>query len=244
MARRWAQLPAIAAGLLLLAGAGWTLQDSLFAMPQVRHVTAVGEHIPVALSDGSQVRLNTDTVIEVDPASNPRHVRLLHGQAWFEVHADRQHPFIVETPAGNIRVTGTRFDVRIIGDSSMVSLEEGRVELLPRHESPNDPALTLTPGQQARLSPHAVTEVRRFDSPTVTAWLRGQLVFYDAPLAEVIDEMNRYRSGHILVTNPALENLKVSGVFSTAEPDGALDVIANTLPVTITRLTDYLVLLH
>ncbi|MCC7210167.1 MAG: hypothetical protein IT323_22890, partial [Anaerolineae bacterium] len=56
--------------------------------------------------------------------------------------------------------------------------------------------------------------------------------------------LNRHRHGRIFITNQKLKALKVSGVFSTDEPDTALDVMINTLPVHLLRLTDYLVLIH
>jgi transmembrane sensor len=78
----------------------------------------------------------------------------------------------------------------------------------------------------------------------VTAWLRGQIVFFNTPLRAVIAELNRYRRGYIVIANGKLETLKISGVFATDDPNAALAAIAATLPVRIIRLTDYLVLLR
>ena len=69
-------------------------------------------------------------------------------------------------------------------------------------------------------------------------------MFYDTPLADVVDALNRYRDGHIFILDSSLAALRVSGVFSTTDPDAALNIITRTLPVRQSRLTDSLVLLH
>jgi transmembrane sensor len=83
-----------------------------------------------------------------------------------------------------------------------------------------------------------------FDRTAVTAWLRGQFVFYNTPLAQVVETLNRYRRGHIVIVNEALNELAVSGIFRTDDPDAALEVMTNTLPIRQTRLTDYVVLIR
>ncbi|MFC3229721.1 FecR family protein [Marinibaculum pumilum] len=207
------------------------------------HATAVGELASISLADGSRIDLNTDTAIAVDLAGAQRQVTLLRGQAMFDVAPDPARPFVVGTPQGEIRVTGTRFDVRLADDGAVVSLLHGRVALSGSGASAAA-AMQLSSGQQAEIGPDGPGPARPFDGAQVTAWLRGQFVFYDAPLARVVGELNRYRTGRILILDEGLEDLRVSGVFRIDRPEEALRVIAETLPVEVTRLTDLLVVLR
>ncbi|MBV1933873.1 MAG: FecR family protein [Parvibaculaceae bacterium] len=220
--------------------------------------TDVGERSPVVLADGSRVTLNTDSAMTFDMTPTERRVSLVRGEAWFDVSSADPRPFFVTTKHGLIRVTGTSFDVRVESDTAIVSLTEGQVELRAQtseqlvttnfsdtSEGGGSKELTiLMPGEQASLSQGQVSQITHFDKTALTAWLRGQFVFYNTPLSEVVDTLNRYRSGHVLVLTANLADLKVSGVFSTNDPNKALDLIADTLPVQLTYLTDYLVLVR
>ncbi len=237
-------MAAVAACLFLAATVGVIGQDDLLLQLRSDHVSDVGERVPLALQDGSEITLNTDSAIAVSFGPDRRVVRLLKGQAWFDVVQDEDRPFHVETPVGAVHVTGTRFDVRLDGDTALVSLTKGRVALSTKPDVPESPPLVLTPGLQARVSANEISNATPFDKTAVTAWLRGQLVFYDTPLIQVVTELNRYRKGRIVVINEELETLRISGVFRTDDSELALSAIAGTLPLRIIRLTDYLVLLR
>lgn len=235
------RVAALAACLLLLVVAGGVWKDDIAVGLASDHASAVGERTPVTLADGSRILLNSRSAVAVDFGPAARHVRLLRGEAWFEVSSDAARPFTVETPQGSVRVTGTSFGVRRDEGATRVNLVEGGVALsLPGSLE----TLGLAPGQQAQLSAEGISDPAPFDRTAATAWLRGQLVFYDTPLAEVVASLNRYRPGRIVILDEELHRLKVSGVFTTDDPDAALTVIADTLPVSVTRLTRYLVLLR
>lgn len=240
---RWLPQLATAACLVLalLIGIGW--QQDWATEWQSDYITNVGEQKPVTLDDGSRVILNTQSAVSVDFSENRRRVRLLKGEVWFDVATDTNRPFTVDAGQGSVEVTGTRFNVKLGDVGAQVSLDEGRVRLRTTQSGKGD-AVALEPGQQARLTQMGITKPEPFDRNLVTAWQRGQFVFYSAPLSEVVATLNRYRSGQILITDDRLNSLKVSGVFSTEHPDKALEVITNTLPLEQTRLTDYLVLLR
>ncbi len=212
---------------------------------QSDYITAVGEEAPIETGDGSRITLNTDSALAMDYSARERRVRLLKGEAWFNVASTDKRPFIVSTDAGAVRVTGTQFNVRLVDGGAFVSLDEGRVELrVPNNSRLEDSPIVLEPGQQAVLAGNRISAPAPFDRTAVTAWLRGQFVFYHTPLAEVVDTLNRHRRGHIVLTSKELSSLKVSGIFSTDDPDAALEVMASTLPIQQVRLTDYLVLIR
>ena len=244
--RRWlAPLPPrpvwAAAGLAILLVVGSVQVDDVVTGLRSDHTTAVGERAPLALDDGSRVTLNTNSAIAVNINPERREVRLLRGEAWFDVTPDADRPFMVATEAGRIRVTGTSFGVRLHDGAAVVALAEGKLELRTG-DGDAAPALVLTADQQARLSPDGAFGPTALNRTAATAWLRGQLVFFDTPLPDVVAELNRYRAGRIVILGDALDGLTVSGVFTTDNPDAGLDAIASTLPIQVTRLTHLLVI--
>mgnify|MGYP003146314692 CR=1 FL=1 len=234
---------ALAASLVLAMffAIGW--QYDWMLRWQSDHMTAVGEAAPIALEDGSRIVLNTNSAVVKDYSEQARRVRLLKGEAWFDIVPDDNRPFIVTTEAGAVQVTGTQFNVRMEKEAAIVSLAQGSVELrVP--QSPEYGPVVLMPGQQATMLGDHISDPVSFDRTAVTAWLRGQFVFYNTPLAQVVETLNRYRRGHIVIVNEALNELAVSGIFRTDDPDAALEVMTNTLPIRQTRLTDYVVLIR
>ena len=232
-----------AASLAIVLGVGALQFDNVVTGLRSDHMTAVGERAPLALDDGSRVTLNTDSAIAVDMSPERRQVRLLRGEAWFDVAPDATRPFVVATEAGRIRVTGTSFGVRLDDNAALVALTEGKLALRT-DDGDTAPALMLTPGHRARLSPRGAFGPMALNRTAATAWLRGRIVFFDTTLPDVVAELNRYRTGRIVILGRGLDNLTVSGVFATDNPDAGLDAIASTLPVQVTRLTDFFVILR
>lgn len=198
--------------------------------------TAIGERSTVTLGDGSVVFLNTNSRLQADYSAAGRNVLLIHGQALFEVAKDPDRPFVVT--AGDHRVTalGTAFDVRLETDSLQVTLIEGRVRVEDRDgasgESSGDPA-ELRAGQQLIDSATAGIEVHEAPVGRVTSWREGRLIFEDEPLAEAVAEMNRYSTTRILLSDPALERLRVSGVFNTGQTRSFVDALVAYFPIAV-----------
>lgn len=237
--RQWPRLAAAACLVLsLLGGVGWQQQWLLQLQSDYR--TAVGFQQQVQLSDRSQIQLNTDSAIMLEFSATERRVRLLKGEVWLDVVSDAARPFVVDTGQGTVTVTGTHFNVKRTAQQVMVSLVEGGVRL----ETKDKTSQTLQAGEQAILSPSGISAIQRFDQTAVSAWRRGQWVFYQTPLQQVVAELNRHRQGSIVIMDDQLNQQLVSGVFSTRDPDAALQLISQTLQLQQTRLTDYLVLLH
>lgn len=234
----------LAACLAVVTVAGVFFRDDVVTRLHSDHTTSVGERTPLTLADGSRVTLNTDSAISVDFEADGRWVRLLRGEVWFDVNPDGDRPFFVEMAEGGIRVTGTSFGVRLQDNAAIVSLTEGQLELSTRPDRGGPYIRILSAGHQARLSNGTISQAIALDTTAATAWLRGQLVFFDTPLREVIAELNRYRGGRIIIVDSGLDDLRVSGVFATDDPDAALGVIADTLPVRVTRITNFLLLLR
>lgn len=200
------------------------------------YATATGESRQVNLADGSTLQLNTDTALTVDLAQNERRVQLLRGEAWFEVSPDAARPFVIRSGDGWVKVVGTRFSVSRQGDRTRVRVAQGRVQVSAGGEQ----SVFLEPGRGVDYRNDQLDAVAPFDGAAEFAWRQRQLVFRQQPLAEVVDELNRYWPGETLVLGDALRQRKVSGVFEIDKPDAVLKALKHTLGLSAEQYTPYL----
>ncbi|KPA99589.1 MULTISPECIES: FecR domain-containing protein [Pseudomonas] len=225
-------------GLLLLAAPiGVTWQRGTWEQWTADQRTAVGEQKTLTLADGSQVLLNTDSSLDIAFSSQERRLILLSGEILVSTARDpapTHRPFIVETPQGTARALGTRFNVRIDGQRSEVAVLEGAVELKTQVGGPGS---TLQVGQRAGLQHSRIEPLENFDIASLT-WDRGMLLARNMRLAQVLQELGRYRPG-VLRCQSAVAELRVSGAFSLKDTDSSLQLLQNTLPLKVSRLTRY-----
>jgi transmembrane sensor len=206
--------------------------------------TGIGEQRTVRLADGSMVLMNTDSAIDVSWTDRQRTIRVIQGEALFTVSPDRQRPFIVHS--GRLRATalGTAFIVRRGQIAVTLTVTEHAVAVSDE-SSPTTTALTLQEGEQVSFSAETgLGSAQPVNLQAITAWQRGKLIVESQPLGIVVEELNRYRRGRIVILNPSLKRLKVTGVFDLAQPDSAVQLIRRTLPVSLTQITPLLILLH
>jgi transmembrane sensor len=121
---------ALAASLLLAVAGAWVLHQK----PQ-EYATTFGEQRSILLSDGSRVTLNTGSRIEVDYQKNRRVVRLLEGEALFDVAHDRIRPFDVVARSAVFRAVGTEFNVDMQPKATTITVVEGRVAVMGETEA-------------------------------------------------------------------------------------------------------------
>lgn len=216
---------ALAASLLLLLSIGGLY--TLFNRPPV-HETAVGEQQVVMLNDGTRVSLNTNSRISVIYSHGERRVRLDRGEAMFEVTHNPARPFIVESGDEQVRALGTTFIVRRDGNArTAVTLIEGRVEVTQPNQAGTPRIAVLTPGQRVTVTATAGAALDRPSIEALTAWRRGEVVFDDTSLLDAAEELNRYNAEHLVIADPSLASLRISGVFST----GDLEEVARAIAV-------------
>lgn len=232
---------ALAAAAASLALAVW-LGPTLLLRLQADHMTAVGERMSVALPDGSAMQLNSATAVALDFAGGRREVRLLEGEAFFDVRPDAAHPFRVAGHFGTVEVKGTAFAVRLEPREDQVVLERGKVEVALRQD-PQE-RVDLHSGQMVRAGASMLSPPRAVDPAQALAWREGRIVFDDQPLADVLAELGRYRSGMVLVMDPAANGLRVSGNYRLDDVDGAIRTLADAAGVAISRLPGGIVILR
>lgn len=212
------------AAVLLLAVGLFALQPAWIERLRADHVTQVGESRTLALEDGSRLELNTDSAIQLGFEQDARRVRLLRGEAWFEVAHDTRRPFIVEVDDAWVRVLGTRFSVARVPGGMQVRVEQGQV--LAGDEKGG---VNLLAGDAVRYREGHLEAVQRFDPQVAFAWRQGQLVFRQQPLVEVAAELDRYWPGYLLILDEELRDQAVSGVFEIGRPGAVLNALERTL---------------
>lgn len=125
----WPKTSAVAfAGIALLLAAMF-LNHSPPISTNGLYVTAVGQQKTVVLDDGSQIHLNTNSQLEVNYGENHRNLRLLQGEAYFEVEKNPDRPFRVYAGAGRVQAVGTAFNVHLDNGDMNLLVTEGRVAL-------------------------------------------------------------------------------------------------------------------
>ncbi|WP_298961903.1 DUF4880 domain-containing protein [uncultured Methylobacterium sp.] len=105
-------------------------------------------------------------------------------------------------------------------------------------------SVVLGPGDGVEIGGGGLARVHPIDALTVSAWRRGLMIFRDTPLAEVVEDLNRYRSGHIVMGSRAAARRRVTGVFQVARPDEALATIRTALALSEFRIGDRIVILR
>lgn len=235
--RRFA--PWLAATGLAAAAAVFVLWPGRAHTQSAVIATAVAQRQTLTLADGTRAELNAQTSLQIELGATERRVRLAGGEAFFTVTKDPARPFIVETPAGAVRVTGTVFNVRAEPASALeVLVVEGSVQVRPGGPvagAPNTP-VQLHAGDWLSAGPGAVT-VRALSATEVDdalAWRRGQIVFAGVPLNAALARFARYH-GRGIVAAPGIAGLAVGGRYSLDDLDGFLSALEAVLPVRVTR---------
>ncbi len=205
--RRSALRIAASVAAVAVLGAGvWPFVDGVEV-----YRTGVGEHRVVRLTDGSTVALDSRTRLTVRYSDDARRLVLERGQARFDVAKNPLRPFSVKAGDRTVVATGTAFNIDILDDDVAVTLIEGSVVVTPRDEA--RPPVALRSGQ--RLTASAAVEAVNVED--ATAWQRGKLVFDNVPLAKAVTRVNRYSDRRIVIGDPAVGELHVSGVFQAGD---------------------------
>lgn len=204
--------------------------------------TAVGERRSFTLDDGSIITLNTRSRLETRFSPERRDVTLVSGQALFKVAHNAARPFVVAAADRQVTAVGTEFDVRLDGDHVKVVLVEGRVAVQRRPEgrlvdNMISDRREISPGESYVTSGAfwQRAAVRTADVNQALLWEEGRVAFNDVPLTDAIAEMNRYSTGALVVTDPSMSALKVSGVFRTDQPQTFVNAIQEYFPVEARR---------
>lgn len=217
---------------------------AVFAAPTVLtrytadYVTATAEVRRITLQDGSTVDLGASSAITVHFSADARQVRLLEGQAFFDVRPDTTRPFTVKTGELDLTVVGTAFDVNITPETETVQLAHGIVNLSRSAGSDSmrmiaGDAITLdrASGRLARSTMHV---------EAIASWRDRKLFVQDVPISAVIAELQRYHPSWITVASIELGDRRITGLYDLSDPDRALEALVSPYGGKVHRLSPYL----
>jgi len=227
--RRWA----LAASLLLVVGGAgvgyWQFIGQSYRTP-------LGGLTSVPLKDGSSVTLNTATRIRVYMTQTQRHIELTRGEAFFDVAKDPGRPFTVTAGDKTITAIGTAFSVRRNGASLEITVTAGKVKI--ERDGPDSPnSAVLTAGTMAYAGPTGVTVRQKppAEIEDTLSWRTGYLSFHDTALPGVIAEFNRYNEPEIVVEDPAVNAIQLTGKFRSTNVDALVRLLEKSFRVSARR---------
>lgn len=231
--RRW-MVPATLAASIVVAFIGVQVGE-YFSTSAAPLSYASSEHArrDVTLGDGSVVHLDVDSEINVRFSNGQREITLVNGRALFEVAHDASRPFVVSAGQSHTTALGTHFQVQREAENVLVTLTEGSVAVTG-NVAQSSWREKLSPGEQISLSDDGhVREKRAVDTQAVTSWSRGRLAFRGTPLAEALQEVNRYGRRKVRLGDPGLAELPVDGNFIAGETDLIVSAFAAALPLRV-----------
>jgi len=203
------------------------------------YATDVGERRTISLNDGTVVRLKTDSRLEVHFSTHAREVRLLAGEALFEVHHESARRFFVISGATRVESLGTIYSVRQNRNGVGVVVFEGKVRVStigPHSSEPiHAPAMTTVAVADGRIE---LSRMTNEELARARSWTVGRLSFRGATLQEIVDEFNRYRHVPIVVDDPTLAQQRFGGRFHIDDSNEFLSALALQWPIKITSTPD------
>lgn len=224
------------------------------------YFTRVGESKSVSLSDGSIVTLNTDSRIAVTYSDDNRIIKLLKGEAYFDVASNKQRPFWVYTENDRVRVVGTEFLIKYVEDTFKLMVTEGVVNVaqfafekstpdaeqfaLITDDKLQNKAVELIAGQQIELAEQVapeelialVTPVSAKQQRQELSWQDGFHDFTDMALSDVAEEVSRYVPEQVIVADPSLKTLRFSGIFRVGEPKVLYEALEQSYGLDVVRV--------
>jgi len=200
--------------------------------------TGVGERLQIALADGSQLQLNSNSAVDVRFDGHQRVIELLQGELWVDVAKDARRPFVVRTDQGTATALGTRYLVKRAPDgTTVVTVIESTVAV----KGDTSEGVKVMAGQRSILEHGRAEPPQAIDDTDPDAWTRGLLKVNDQPLSDVLQTLASYRHGLVRFDPQALRGLRVSGVFRLDDTAAALAALADNLPIQVEYFTDLLV---
>lgn len=200
---------------------------------------AKGDKATHGLGDGSTIHLNTDTLVEVQYTKNMRALRLLRGEAFFEVAPDSKRPFHVYAGRSRVAAIGTAFSIKMDGESVDVIVTEGKIRFDRVGETHGKTLKQVEKSVKANTPVYMeaghtmefddkIQKVAEIDEDIIEkkfAWQRGEIIFSGDSLENVVDEMNRYSSKAIVISDKDLRMLRVSGTFKSDDISAILQAL-------------------
>ncbi|UVL61261.1 FecR family protein [Pseudomonas sp. B21-032] len=196
--------------------------------------TGTGEQRTLRLTDGTLISLNTHSAVDIRFDEKQRLIVLHEGEISIETGHKDDRPFVVTTEDGRLRALGTRFLVKLEDQGTRLSVLQSAVAARPQDSGDEQ---IFKEGQQVLMNHDRLGRADGL-AAGADAWTRGMLVVDNVRLADLVEELGRYRSGHLGVATDVAD-LRITGSFPLNDIDLALTSLLPTLPVQIEQRTPW-----
>lgn len=204
--------------------------------------TERGKQKTVTLADHSVVTLNTDTRLHVRFTLARRDLKLLRGQALFQVYRDESRPFCVRANDTAVKATGTQFAMQLKKDGEVeTAVAEGEVTVTPRDSAgpAGTPAggempILAKAGDRVTVKPSGqagVTHAEKSDVERELKWREGKIAFEQGSLTQWVEEFNRYNHRTFHIDDERIAQLPIAGEFKATDPDGFARALEETYQI-------------
>lgn len=200
--------------------------------------TAIGERSAYTLEDDSIVTLNTNSKIRVNYSQNHRRIKLIQGEAFFEVAKNPERPFEVNAGAAKVTALGTAFNIFRNGDSADITVTEGTIRVTELGETGVRAPATevLHVNEYVRATSRGLEPTDSIDTASAVAWQSGKLIAKEMTIRELVVQLERYRKTRILISDSDIASLTFSGVFELDQPDSLLRALELSLDLQVVKL--------
>jgi transmembrane sensor len=225
----------IAAGVVLILAGGWATYKWYAQPNQTFAVASDSVVVSDTLPDGSTAFLNKKSSLsfEYNPREKKRKVKL-KGESFFEVKHEKEKPFIIEAEEVLVQDLGTAFNVKAYPESDTIEVivQSGEVQIYTL----KNPGLHLGAGETGIYSKRLreFSKIIKADTNAL-AYKTGVFSFNKTDLRSIITKINEVYNAHISLNNEKLANCHITVNFNNEKLDTVIEVLAETLNLTVTR---------
>jgi transmembrane sensor len=190
----------------------------------------LGSRISFSLPDGTTGWLNSGSSIEYNiPFINKSRNVSLHGEAWFDVATDENHPFEITAGNSKVKVLGTKFNMSAYPEEKYmeVVLENGKVEFSAFGIGKS---IQMKPNERLIYTSNSVN-ISLTETSKYSAWKEGKLIFRGDPMTEVVRRIERWYNVEVELVDKELENYVIRGTFQDDSLEDVIKYLSLTSPV-------------
>ena len=216
------------------------------------YATLVGQQLDATFADGSVIHLNTNSRIETEFSDEKRIIKLIKGEVLFEVAHDPNRPFIVYVGDRLVQAIGTKFVIHLKSENIQVTVTDGKVKMSKvalntkladikalNNSNVQEDDIFIVKGEKIIVASNQVPKLIHIKAENIKrdlAWLDGKLIFDNEELFDVIEEINRYVDVEIVVKDPSLHKIRISGRFDLGDSEALIEALELSFNIKSQRL--------
>lgn len=231
--------------LSALVGAGslgWlTYEQKPWQTLMADYATETGKQQQIALQDGTQLILNTNSLVAIHYTAQQRNIQLLKGEILVETaheHTTIYRPLSVITEQGKLTALGTRFSVKITEANGTINNDLNVYQGAVSVQASNSSSRTVVNAGEFMRFTAAQYQAKTALDTSADAWVKGFIVVDKMPLNAFLEELSRYKTG-VIKCDPSISQLEISGAYPLNDIDATLASVSKTLSLRIETFTRY-----